>query len=707
MSCVIRRLVDFGTFTFDLSEDTLRREEELVDLPSRTASILKYLIENRERVISKEELKEKIWPNLYIELNSIDQHISRIRDALGDSPKTPIFIKTKYKRGWQFVAPAIERTVSAASVETPTGSEPTAAMLEAPAEAIPIAKGRWSRGSLILLSMLLITIGAAVAFWPFHKREARILESIQLTNDGKPKGGPLLSDGRRVFFMENFEGTGGVVSIPAYGGEATRLSIPLSHYALEDISRDGSKLLLQSSGPEGNRLWTFSIRSSLLQPVAAGYLQAAWSPDGQELAALGPNATSIHVLGGPLMSKSELSGRVLDLCWAPDGKRLRFSVADPRQESSTSWEITDKNRRPQQVMSISDGQKFVRSGIWSGDGKYFFYEAGTDAHEDIWGVKEGGWSLSFSAAKPFRLTTGEPGSWRWPAPSRDGSTILAVNRAIRSELVHFDEDTRSWKPEWDGLPAYELDYSRDRQWVTYTYLPDHTIWKARPDGTGRVRLSPTGVEAHQPHWSPNGTRIAFMGQNAKGQWRIFQVATGGGPMEESVPDGEDQGVPTWSSDGHFIIFGERLSAKPREEMSIHLIDLKSRRISDVAGTKGLWSPRWSPDGQYISAVTSDFRALRVLHWPGTEWKELTRMKMVDYTTWSSDSRYVYFSGLDETHHWWLCRLQMPDGTLERLIDLADFTTGSESYVGVTPEGVPLAFRGVTMQEIYALKCSLP
>ncbi len=709
MSRVIRQLVDFGPFTFDPSEETLRRGEELIDLPSRTASVLKYLIENRDRLISKEELKEQIWPTVYVELNSIDQHISRIRDALGDSPKASNFIKTKYKRGWQFVAPAVERevAVSAVSFEAPTSSDVLAAPSEAAAERVPAVKKEWPRVVWIFIPMAFVVLGIALVSGAFQKREARILESVQLTNDGRPKSGPLLSDGRRLFFMEDFEGIHCAVSIPVSGGESSRLPIPLAHYDIEGISRDGTTLLLQSSGPNGNKVWTFSIRSSLLQPIAAGYTQAAWSPDGTELAVSGPNPTSLSILRGPFTSKFAVSGRVLDFRWAPDGKRLRFSLLDPRQESSAMWEISNNNRQPQRVPSISNGKKFVRNGVWSGDGKYFFYEAGTDSHEDIWGVKERGWSLPFSKTKPFRITTGAPGSWRWPVPSFDSSTIFAVNNAMRSELVRFDDNSRTWMAEWGGLPAYELDYSRDHQWVTYTYLPDHTLWKARSDGSNRIRLTNSGVEAHQPHWSPTGDRIAFMGKNAKGLWRIFQVPANGGPMEELIPYGEDQGVPTWSSDGRFIIFGERLSAKPRAEMSIHLLALGSRKTSDIPGTKGLWSPRWSPDGKYISAVTSDSRALRIMRWPGTNWKEVTRMKMVDYTTWSPDSRYVYFTGLDETHHWWLYRIRVPQGTLEHLVDLAGFSFGSESFVGLAADRVPLALRGVTIQEIYALKCRLP
>jgi Tol biopolymer transport system component/DNA-binding winged helix-turn-helix (wHTH) protein len=726
MSHVVKRLIDFGPFTFDFSQHVLLRGGDLIDLPSRTATVLEYLIENRERLISMEELKNQLWPNVHVERNTIDQHISKIRVALGDSPRTSHFIKTKYNRGWQFVASVTERMEvdAAGSLDSSVAEPRETTPAPSPAEAVehpsdrtaataplgsPIAgNDRRSRMVLTLFLMLTVIAGLALAIRETPKQEARVVNSLQLTNDGKPKDGPLLTDGRHIFFVEDtMGGSIQALSIPVSGGEAARLNVPLSNFRLEDISRDGSRLLLRSDGVGEAKLWTYSISSRSLRPLATGYTHAAWSPDGRALAASSVGGSSIQVLGGPLTSKTELSGRVLDLKWAPDGKKLRFSLLDPRQASSSEWQIAEGNGSPQRLASISEGQEFAGFGSWSVDGKYFFYEAGTGAHQDVWVLREGGRFLPLGTRRPLRLTTGEPGSWRWPTPASDPSTLFVMNDFVRSELVRFDKSTSSWQPEWDGAAAFELDYSRDSKWAAYTHLPNHTIWKARLDGSERVQLTDAGIEAHQPHWSPDGARIAFMGRNAKGLWRVFQVPAKGGQPEELMPSGEDQGVPTWSADGGLLVFGERLSAKPRAEMSIHLLDLTTRRISGMAGTKGLWSPRWSPDGRYIAAVTSDSQAIRILSWPGTRWSELVRMRFVDNATWSMDSRYVYFNGKDEAGRWQLFRLAVPEGRLESTADLTDFPAAPENWYGVAPDGTPLAFRGVAAHEIYALKCILP
>jgi len=86
---------------------------------------------------------------------------------------------------------------------------------------------------------------------------------------------------------------------------------------------------------------------------------------------------------------------------------------------------------------------------------------------------------------------------------------------------------------------------------------------------------------------------------------------------------------------------------------------------------------------------------------------LARMLFVDNATWSADSRCIYFNGISAQGGKGLFRVSVPQGRLERLADLTDFEDPQENWYGVTPEGAPLAFRAVNVQEIFALKCELP
>jgi Tol biopolymer transport system component len=348
----------------------------------------------------------------------------------------------------------------------------------------------------------------------------------------------------------------------------------------------------------------------------------------------------------------------------------------------------------------------VGAGVWSQSGKYFFYETRYRWSFAIWVVRNALFPLR-KRSKPESLTAGGPGIWSSPLASPDDeNTILAINHYKRPELVRLDPVFRAWQPEWLGASAFELAYSVDCQWAAYTKLPDHSIWKARRDGSERVQLVPGGKEAHQPHWSPDGSHIAYMGKNSQDQWAIFATPSASGPAEQ-LTTGDESGVPTWSADGRSLIFGERLTKKPRSEMTIRMLDLASKRVTEMPGSRGLWSPRWSPDGKHILALSTDSKVLRVRTIAETDWKDLARLQWIDNATWSADSRDIYFNAAHEDNHRWMFRYHLATNRLEPVVELDDFAAPSESWFGVDADGNPLAVREARVDDIFKLKCALP
>ncbi|MGA8027713.1 MAG: hypothetical protein WB992_11250, partial [Bryobacteraceae bacterium] len=146
---------------------------------------------------------------------------------------------------------------------------------------------------------------------------------------------------------------------------------------------------------------------------------------------------------------------------------------------------------------------------------------------------------------------------------------------------------------------------------------------------------------------------------------------------------------------------------PREKMSIHLLNLTTRQLSEVPGSKGLWSPRWSPDGRYIAATATDFSTLYITHWKNPRWRQIAGMFNIDHAAWSADSRYIYFDGRDEAGQRDLFRVSIPQGKLDRLADLRKFVMPDEHWFGVARDGAPLALQATSVKEIWAMKYVLP
>jgi len=95
----------FEGFRLDLQKRRLSDPAgQPVSLSSRAYDVLAYLVEQRGRLVSKEELLRTVWPRLVVEENNLNQAVHHIRKALGDSREQPRFLVTVPGRGFQFIA---------------------------------------------------------------------------------------------------------------------------------------------------------------------------------------------------------------------------------------------------------------------------------------------------------------------------------------------------------------------------------------------------------------------------------------------------------------------------------------------------------------------------------------------------------------------------------------------------------------------------
>ena len=116
--------------------------------------------------------------------------------------------------------------------------------------------------------------------------------------------------------------------------------------------------------------------------------------------------------------------------------------------------------------------------------------------------------------------------------------------------------------------------------------------------------------------------------------------------------------------------------------------------------------RWSPDGRYLAALTLGDDNLMLFDFKAQRWENLSNMGAA-YPSWSENARYVYhyaFSYPYQTVRFY--RTEIATRRTEEVASVGDVRLfrGSHGYgwLGVTPEGSPLAARDIGTQEIYAL-----
>src|SRR5580704_16767246 len=98
-------IYQFGTLRLDALARTLRREKETVTLNRRAFDVLLYFVQNPGRVLTRDELLKNVWPDTYVDENSLAQSISVLRKALEEKPGDNNYIVTLPGRGYQFVSP--------------------------------------------------------------------------------------------------------------------------------------------------------------------------------------------------------------------------------------------------------------------------------------------------------------------------------------------------------------------------------------------------------------------------------------------------------------------------------------------------------------------------------------------------------------------------------------------------------------------------
>ena len=126
MPAVSESVFCFEDCTLDLRHGVFRRGDRAIDLRPKSFEVLRYLVENAGRLVSKDELIEAIWPNVNVADGSLARCVSDVRRALNDGEQR--FIKTVPRRGYRFAA--------AVSLRANEPEKPTLALPDKPSIAV-------------------------------------------------------------------------------------------------------------------------------------------------------------------------------------------------------------------------------------------------------------------------------------------------------------------------------------------------------------------------------------------------------------------------------------------------------------------------------------------------------------------------------------------------------------------------------------------
>src|SRR6185312_15399522 len=111
----------FGDYAFDTDRRELHRGADLVSIAPQVFDLLDYLIRNRERVVSKDDLISAVWSGRIVSDAALTTRLNAVRNAIGDSGEEQRLLKTLARKGVRFVGQVQEERGGAAP---DNGAEP-------------------------------------------------------------------------------------------------------------------------------------------------------------------------------------------------------------------------------------------------------------------------------------------------------------------------------------------------------------------------------------------------------------------------------------------------------------------------------------------------------------------------------------------------------------------------------------------------------
>jgi len=562
---------------------------------------------------------------------------------------------------------------------------------------------------LVPTAALVVVLGGIFAWLSRPLPPPKVLKTSQITHDGVTKTN-LLTDGSRVYITESTGSKQFLVQGSVTGGDTSAIPTPFSNTVISDISPDHSQLLVADSGFLENeaQAWVLPLPTGsprhLSDIVAHG---AVWSPDSRQLAfAKGSGIFLANADGTDARKLITVSGSAYSIRFSPDGTRLRFTLGTPQTNSASIWEVHADGSDLHALLPAWHSPPSECCGVWSADGRYYFFVSGAADNANIWAVREPAGPIHKTPSKPLQITNG-PMSLVLPVPSPDGKKLFVDGNLPRGELVVYDIKSHQFLPFLSGISAGELDFSQDGKWVAYVSYPDWTLWRSRADGSERLQLTFPPVAVSLPHWSPDGTQIAYIDTQLGQPYKILLISAQGGTPKQMLPEKEYQADAHWFPDGKRMIFGRLpFISGSSEKVALQVLDLNSKQVSTIPGSENLYSPRLSSDGKHLAALSSDNKKLLIFDFKTQKWTGwINEPEGIGFPAWSRDGNYVYYNvpGKNTAYR----RVKVGQTRSELFVDLKDLRRWALPWSGLTPDGSALFVRDVSSDEIYALDMELP
>lgn len=666
------REYSFDDFRLDLRKRQLLRDDKVVKLNPRAFDLLRVLVENAGKLLSKDELIDRVWAGQIVEDSNLTVNMSAIRRALGEAATQPRYITTVSGEGYCFVGDLSgdksaeeEYVVESRIVSRVIVDQENVAGDHLPETAGKGSNVRWYATRAIIAVAFITLLGAggyigARAFLskdPGASRGPVVTSIRKLTNTGKVGTAALSPDGR-MFAFSMHEGERSSLWLGYVdGGEPIRIR-PAAEtiYRFLKFSPDGSNLyLVLSENYRRGELYRIPVLGGALEKLADDVISTVtFAPDGKQMAFVRSDRESGKQLltvsdpqAGDMRpiaecpSDSSIAGNTP--AWSPDGKTIAIAAAK-NDGSAVRIFIAGPVDKSFEPMVVTADWSAISGLAWLHDGTGLIVVAREKEK-----LAPQLWQIAFPGGDSRRLVT-DLNLYSGSISLSDGDKdLLAVQTQIESNLwVSPADDLGKVKQITFGSPGQNngwngLDWHVDNRIIYTKQVNDNiSIWSCSPDGADQKQLIPGG-----------GINI----------------------------------LPSVAVDGKYIIFQSNRGGAD----AVWRSDIDGNNLLKLSGDDIATQPRVSPNGNWVvyeSGSAENGRLSRVAI-NGGDPVRLTETRF-DWVDISPDASLIA-GGCDDGGKPHLCILSVDGGRWIKLFDiprLANFRLG----VRWTPDGQSITYR---------------
>jgi len=659
------RIARFSVFEVDLQTGELRKQGQKLRLQEQPFQVLAALLERPGEVVTREELRSKLWPSdTFVDFDhSLNAAIKRLRDVLGESAEKPIFVETLARRGYRFIG-------SVQISGTPSALSNLNGLLTS-------ASGpwtwKWQLGGMVLALVVVASLIAGWFFWRHTSRSKLSQASVtveRLTTHASENWvitSAISPDGKYLAYSDK---TGVYLRLLSTGELHTLLpNVP-------DVTflawfPDSTQLLASWATPAATkRLWTLSILGSAPRQMSDEGWAPSVSPDGSQIvflkgadfADMGHEIWVMRANGADqrkLVSFPE--GLLATPVWSPDGRWIAYvRHKSEHNAQETRIDLFDLKQGANKVL-LSQQPVEAWGMTWLPDGRlvYAMDEPPPSRNSsNLWAA-----SIDLSSGRLVgtgaRITSGDGWAVK-PSITADGKRLVFNRTKLHPDVYiseFFAKGPRLSTPrrltidEADDLP---FDWTVDNQAVLFTSNRTGTtnIFRQRIDeASAEMLIVDQEKKSAICRLSPDGSQILYSvpanPSDALGPVRLMRAPVDGGPPQIVL---EAPGIGNFECShlpATICAFGQ----EKQKELVISVFNPvvgKPHEVATLTRTAPFsWGWALSPDGKSIAASTfgATNNRIRLISLSGQPVRELIVKNWSGFNSldWAADSKGFFVS----------------------------------------------------------------